>query len=319
MIFDDYVTEYLNYLAAKGYAKGTIDWHKAYLKQCFAYLEERSVTDPKTVTREQIDVYRVYLKTEHRTKRGGLLAESTFQAHMETIANFFRWLEQINQILMTPVMKPDRPKEPKPLKLPEVMTEEEVVKVLEASPINTLTGLRDRVILEVLYSTGIRRSELIKLNVEDVFIERGEVAINQGKGKKDRIVPVGDVALTFLTTYLKMARPWLAQSLEEHAVFLTVGGKRMTHQTVGMMIHRTVKKSGVQKRVTPHIFRHSMATHLLRNGADIRHIQALLGHASLLSTQVYTHLTIEDLKQAVKKAHPRAKREAKKVDSDLSR
>jgi len=319
MRFESYLTGYLQFLAVKNYAQGTIDWHKSYLKQCFTYLEERGTNDPKAVTREQIEAYRVYLKTEHRTKRGRALAGSTYESHIAAITDFFHWLEQTKQILMTPVVKPDRHKKPKPLKLPEVMTEAETVKVLEASPINTPHGLRDRAILEVLYSTGIRRSELINLNLEDVFIDRGELAIKQGKGKKDRIVPVGEVALLFLTAYLKLIRPWLAQSPEENAVFLTINGNRMSHGALKVMIGRAVQKSGVARRVTPHIFRHSMATHLLRNGADIRHIQALLGHATLLSTQVYTHLTIEDLKQVVKKAHPRAKREAKKADSDPKR
>lgn len=317
MGFENYLTGYLQSLAVKNYAKGTIDWHKSYLKQCFAYLEERGTDDPKAVNREQIDVYRVYLRTEHLTKQGKLLADSTFQAHLNAVAGFFHWLEQTQQILITPVVNPERSRQPKPLKLPEVLTEEEAVKVLESCPINTPTGLRDRAILELLYSTGIRRSELIHLDMEDLFAERGELAIKQGKGKKDRIVPVGDVALTFLTAYLKLVRPWLAQSPEDNALFLTVNGHRMGHQTVKVVVGKAVKKSGVQRRVTPHIFRHSMATHLLRNGADIRHIQALLGHDSLLSTQVYTHLTAEDLKQAVKKAHPRAKREAKKAGSDF--
>jgi integrase/recombinase XerD len=316
MRFESYLTGYLQFLAMKNFAQGTIDWHKSYLKQLFTYLEERGTDDPKAVTREQIEAYRVYLKTEHRTKRGGALAGSTYESHIAAITGFFHWLEQTKQILMTPVMKPERPKKPKPLKLPEVMTEEEAVKVLEASPINTPTGLRDRAILEVLYSTGIRRSELINLNLEDLFIDRGELAIKQGKGKKDRIVPVGDYAKLFLMAYLKMVRPWLAQAPDEPALFLTTGGHRMSQGALKIMIGRAVRKSGVQRRITPHIFRHSMATHLLRNGADIRHIQALLGHSSLLSTQVYTHLTIEDLKQAVKKAHPRAKRAAKKTGSE---
>lgn len=157
-------------------------------------------------------------------------------------------------------------------------------------------------------------SELINLNVEDFLLERRELLIRQGKGKKDRIVPVGEHAARFTEGYLKLIRPWLAKSCGEKALFLTVNGDRMARQTLKVLIGKAVQKSGVQKRVKPHTFRHSMATHLLRNRADLRHIQAILGHASLQSTESYTHLTIEDLKEAVKKAHPHARRAAPKTD-----
>jgi integrase/recombinase XerD len=308
MTFEHYLTGYLEYLAAKGYAQGTLRWRKTYLRQLFTYLDQQRITTFQNVTGDHIDNYRVYLKTEHRTVRGTLLAGSSFSSHLQAITDFFLWLEKTRQILITPVIKPLWSKTPKPLKLPHVLTEEEAVKIIEASPLNTPYGLRDRAILEVLYSTGIRRMELINLNMEDFFLKRQELFIKQGKGKKDRLVPVGEYAVKFTEAYLKLVRPWLVEALDEKALFLTMNGQRLAPQTLRVIISKAVKKSGVTKRVTPHTFRHSMATHMLRNGADIRHIQAILGHASVQSTEIYTHLTIKDLKKATKKAHPYANR-----------
>lgn len=312
MTFENYLTRYLEALAAKGYAKGTLERHKSYLKCCFGYLEKLGITDVKAVTREQMDAYRIYLKMEYRTAQRVPLAERSFSSHMEVVTTFFRWLEETRQILMTPMVNPIRPKRPEPLKLPEVLSEEEVVKILESFQVNTPHGLRDRAILEVLYSTGIRRSELVNLNVDDFLLNRRELVINQGKGRKDRVVPVGEHAAYFTEAYLKLVRPWLVGDSGEKALFLTVNGDRMVRQTLNVIIRRVVKRSGVQKRVTPHVFRHSMATHLLRNKADLRHVQAILGHTLLQSTEVYTHVTVEDLRQAVKKAHPHGRRLAEK-------
>jgi len=295
-------------LAAKGYAKGTIQWHACYLKQFFAWLGKRDITDPKAVAEADIQDYKLRLKTEHRTPRGTPLAESTYESHLAAIGGFFKWLERSGQILLNPA-PPTRRKKPKPLRLPQIMAEEEALRILESCPINTPAGLRDRAALEILYSTGVRRSELANLNVQDFAAEKEELAIVQGKGKKDRNVPLGEFARAFTEGYLRLVRPWLAGSPEEEALFLnSQTGGRLSAPTVGYLVAKAARRAGVKKRVTPHTFRHSMATHMLRNKADLRHIQAILGHESLASTEVYTHLALEDLKEAVKKAHPRGRR-----------
>ena len=168
MTFKEYLNDYLNSLAVKGYDQGTINWRKSYLKQLFAHLEAKGITDVKAVTKTHIDGFRIYLKEEHRTPQGKPLSDSTYGSYNTAMMDFFHWLEQTGQILISPVVKPPRIKKLKPVKLPQVLSEDEVLKILETCRINTPTGLRDRAILEILYSTGIRREELANLNIEDL-------------------------------------------------------------------------------------------------------------------------------------------------------
>lgn len=314
MSYERLQTEYLDQLAAKGYSDGTLNWRGSHLKHFLAYLRDREITDIKAVNSSHIEAYRLYLRN-YRTRQGKSLSARTYDAHNITLTDFFKWLEDTKEILISPVLYDPFPRS-KPLHLPTVLTETEVLKVLEACLINTPNGLRDRAILELIYSTGIRRAELVKLDLEDFLPEQEELIIKQGKGKKDRIVPVGEYARIFIRAYLQMIRPWQAKSPEEKALFINgKTGTRINLPNINYLVGQAVKRAKIGKKATPHVFRHSMATHLLRGKADIRHIQAILGHTSLQSTEVYTHLTIEDLKEAVKKAHPRAKRPVKKDDS----
>jgi len=302
--FKGCLTDYLTHLAARGYNQGTVKWYRLKLQRLFDYLESQEIRDPKEVTPEHLHRYRLYLKDEYRTPRGQPLAEETYKDHVAIFTAFFGWLEGTGQILITPAPKePPKRNKLKPLKLPRVLTEEEVVQVLEACPVNTPVGLRNRAILEVLYSTGIRRAEVVNLNVDDFYPERGEMLIRLGKGQKDRMVPVGEYAVKYAEAYLKLIRPWLAKSPNEKALFLnSVTGERLSPASVEALVKSIAEKSGVNKPISPHTFRHSMATHLLRNNADLRHIQAILGHASVATTEIYTHLTVENLRQAGKKA-----------------
>lgn len=317
MPFENEFKEYLNSLAAKGYAQTTIYNQRKYLNQFLGYLMKQNITDLKAVTSYHIESYRYFLKTELRPRKGQLLSEGSYFNHLNAIRGFFKWLEATGRIFITPVANQLGTRTPKTEQLPNIITEEEVVKILESCPINTPIGLRDRAILEVIYSTGIRRQELANLNVTDYVSERRELMIRKGKGRKDRILPVGEYAGWFLEAYLKLIRPWQVRSPEENALFLKNDtGTRLKTGNIGDLVKKAVERSRIDKKVTPHTFRHSMATHLLRNGADLRHIQAILGHASLESTQVYTHLTVENLKQAIKKAHPHGKLRATEDDSD---
>ena len=175
MSFENYRDEYLNYLAVKGYAEGTQKWRKVYLKQFLNYLDGKDILDLKAVTGSHIEKYLLYLKEEYRTNRGGgqPLAERSYYAHTISITDFFEWLERTGQILITPLAGLPKPKQPRPGYLPQVLTEQETVTLLESCPVNTPAGLRNRAMLELLYSTGIRRSELINLNVTDFLPDRG--------------------------------------------------------------------------------------------------------------------------------------------------
>ena len=270
--------EYIQYMAVKGYSKRTIYWHQCYLKKFLTYLQRLQITDLKAVTNRETDSFKVYLKEEYRTPKGTPATAATCFNYLNAINGFFRWLEDTGKILIAPVVKQKEANQPKPVKLPNVLNEAEVLQILDSCPTGTGKELRDRAILEVLYSTGIRRSELVNLNVADFSPERQEVTIFKGKGRKDRVVPVGEYASRFIEVYLKMVRPWMVRDSNETALFVSnTTGKRLHFQNVGRIIQRIVKKSGITKPVSLHTFRHSMATHLLRNGADLRHIQAILG------------------------------------------
>ena len=145
--------------------------------------------------------------------------------------------------------------------------------------------------------------------MEDYLAGRGELVIAQGKGRKDRVVPVGEYACVFIEAYLKLARPWTAASLQERALFVnTRSGGRISRAALAWIIEKAARKSGIGKKVTPHMFRHSMATHLLRNKADLRHVQAILGHASIRTTEIYTQVTVDDLREAIRKSHPHGRK-----------
>ena len=306
MKFEEYFADYIKHLEAVGFAKSTIVQKKIYTGRCSNYLKAMGITDIKAVTREHLDQYFTYLKNEYRTKKGLTVLPTTYGNNITDTHQFFDWLEKNNHILISPVIDPPRTQR---LKLPEVLSEAEILKILDSCPINTPLGARDRAILELLYSTGIRKSELIKLNLQDFNREQGEIRINQGKGKKDRLVPVGDYAGTFISMYLKLIRPWMVKSAEEPALFVdSKYGSRLEGTAVALIVKRAVQRSGVNKRVFPHMFRFALATHLLRNGADLRHIQAILGHSKIESTEVYTQLTAEDLKEMMKERHPHGKK-----------
>ena len=267
MIFETCLEGYLKHLAVKNYARGTIKWRNTYLLNFFSYLKNKGIDgDLRAVTKSDVESFKAYLKTVHLTRRGTALTDSSFSSYVTAVTDFFRWLERTGQILITPAPKPERVRRrSRPLKLPQVLSEEEVLKILESSPINTPAGLRDRAIMELFYATGIRRSEMVNLNVEDYFPERQELMIVEGKGKKDRLVPVGECACLFLDAYLRLVRPWLARSADEKALFLnSQNGGRLNGETVAYLVQKAVKRSGIGKgvKVTPHTFRHSMATHL---------------------------------------------------------
>lgn len=309
MIFEQDVFEYLIHLVAKGYSKETVRWRKSPLLQLLRYLHARKVRAMEAITREILEEYTIGLKEGRFTPRKKSLSEGTYRDHMIALRDFFGWLKDAGRIIASPMpMEPEtRPR--KPLRLPQVLSPEETVKVLESFSPATALGLRDRAMLELLYSTGIRKRELVNLNLEDFSCESHELLILDGKGKKDRVVPVGEHACRFTDAYIRLVRPWQVKDEREKALFVQHhSGSRLALRTVAQIVERAVDRSGVEKRVTPHTFRHTMATHLLRNHADLRHIQAILGHKSLESTQIYTHVSLEDLKEVVRKAHPHGRR-----------
>jgi integrase/recombinase XerD len=293
---------YLLYLRAKGYTEGTIRWQRCDLQAFQAYLNQQEISSFNAVTPETIQAYLAQLKKRQLSPR-------TQGAHLSAIKGLFSYLAQHGLATIDPAAGIEPPK---PVAtLPEVPTEAEILQLLAVPDLRTPVGIRDRAILELLYSSGIRRQELINLNLSDVDMENGYLQVIQGKNHKDRMVPIGDVALKFVEAYLKLVRWWFLRDPGERALFIdSAKGNRLSPQTVKHIVAKTIRKTGITKKVTPHTLRHAMATHLLRNQADIRHIQMMLGHASVATTEIYTQLAIDDLKAVCRRAHPHGRRDS---------
>lgn len=249
------------------------------------------------VSREQITGYMTQLK-----ERG--LAAATIARKLAAIKAFYRFMTAEGYMDANPAEVVEAGT--KGIKLPRVLSEDEVVRLLNQPDITTAEGFRDRTMLEVLYATGMRVSELINLALERVDLNMKYI-IAFGKGSKERIVPLGSVAAEFLQQYLEKVRPKLTHAgRNTNIVFLAFGGHELTRQRFWQIIRAYGRKANINKALTPHILRHSFATHLLDNGADLRSVQELLGHSDISTTQIYTHLTNKRLRDIYAKAHPRA-------------
>lgn len=249
------------------------------------------------VSREQITGYMTQLK-----EKG--LAAATIARKLAGIKAFYRFMTAEGYMDANPAEVVEAGT--KGIKLPRVLSEDEVVRLLNQPDITTAEGFRDRTMLEVLYATGMRVSELINLTLERVDLNMKYI-IAFGKGSKERIVPLGSVAAEFLQQYLEKVRPKLTHAgRNTNIVFLAFGGHELTRQRFWQIIRAYGRKANINKALTPHILRHSFATHLLDNGADLRSVQELLGHSDISTTQIYTHLTNKRLRDIYAKAHPRA-------------
>lgn len=249
------------------------------------------------VSREQITGYMTQLK-----ERG--LAAATIARKLAAIKAFYCFMTAEGYMDANPAEVVEAGT--KGIKLPRVLSEDEVVRLLNQPDITTAEGFRDRTMLEVLYATGMRVSELINLTLERVDLNMKYI-IAFGKGSKERIVPLGSVAAEFLQQYLEKVRPKLTHAgRNTNIVFLAFGGHELTRQRFWQIIRAYGRKANINKALTPHILRHSFATHLLDNGADLRSVQELLGHSDISTTQIYTHLTNKRLRDIYAKAHPRA-------------
>jgi integrase/recombinase XerC len=242
-------------------------------------------------------------------------AKTTVSRRLASLRSFFRFGQREGWVSTNPAKPLRNPR--KPRSLPHFLSTDEIGRLLEAPPANDRQGLRDRAILETLYSAGLRVSELVALNDDDVDYA-GCVLHVRGKGKRERLTPIGSFAMKALKLYLaaRVASPTLARSASERKLaklpsrplFVNRFGRRLTTRSVGRMLEKYLRTTGLDRRTTPHTLRHSFATHLLDRGADIRSVQELLGHKSLVTTQIYTHVSTAGLRAAYERAHPRAKK-----------
>ena len=278
-----------------GLARNTLDSYRRDLQQFAGWLEHRSGTDLLAADQALIQDY---LAHKFRTKARA----STAARLLSTLKRFYRHALRQNTIKSDPTLRIDTPKLPRPL--PKTLTEADVEGLLAAPALNQPLGLRDRAMLEMLYASGLRVSELVTLKVSQVSRDMGVVRV-MGKGSKERLVPLGEEALSWLERYLKEARPALLGSKTSDALFVTTRAAVMTRQAFWHLLKRYALLAGLHKPISPHTLRHAFATHLLNHGADLRVVQLLLGHADISTTQIYTHVAQERMKQLHAKHHPR--------------
>jgi len=293
--FSRQVDAFLAYaLAERGLSARTIEAYRGDLEDFARFLRGRGAPGPAEVTRAAITLYLVHLRRARRSA-------ATVQRRAAAIRSFYRYLLREQVVTADPTLDlgPPRPSR----RLPHVLTVEEVNRLLAAPDPATPEGLRDQAMLELMYSSGLRVSELVGLDIGDVDLDR-EVVRCLGKGNKPRLVPVGSRAVTALLAYQRRGRPALTRRRMSPALFVSRRG-RLTRQAFWQIVRRYARVAGITKRLTPHVLRHSFATHLLEGGADLRAVQEMLGHASIATTQVYTHLTREHLRTVYARAHPR--------------
>lgn len=291
------VEEFIHYLAVeRGLANNTLDSYNRDLNQFLGFLEKEKVEDVQKATRNMVMSYLLFLQ-----KRGR--ATATVSRHLAALKSFYHFLLREKYIEKDPTANLESPKLEK--KLPRILAVKEV-EMLLSQPVGAGPAtLRDKAMLELLYATGIRVSELIQLDLNHINIEMSYIRCF-GKGSKERIVPVGSFARRCVDEYLQKGRPKIIKNKTEQALFVNQHGRRLTRQGFWKIIKKYARRAGISKAITPHTLRHSFATHLLENGADLRSVQEMLGHADITTTQIYTHLTKGRLREVYAKSHPRA-------------
>jgi integrase/recombinase XerD len=311
----DLVERYLKAREVSGIRPNTLRLQRVFLGAFVAWLFARGVKDLRRAAPENLLAYQRHLAA-YRYRRSkaeqapwkALAQRSRYDA-MATVCRLFRWLVS-ERILIADPSGPIELGKRKHFQPAGVLTEEEARRLLKAPDPRTLVGLRDRGLLELLYSSGLRRAEATALDVTDIDLTGGTVLVRSGKGGKDRFVPLGETAANALRLYVEKVRPEFVRKPGLLALFLAATrcgstGNRLSAAAIKDRIALHARNAGIERTVTPHALRHSLATHLLRAGADLRHVQAILGHARIDTTEAYTHLVAQDLARVHARCHPR--------------
>ncbi|WP_025181131.1 tyrosine-type recombinase/integrase [Leptospira interrogans serovar Szwajizak] len=318
-ILEKRILEFLGYQKGVGLSVSTIRSHRFYLETFFRWSMERGLEDPNQVTMALVDRYQRYVSQYKNQVTKKLITADTQNHLLFLVKMFFDWLVRREYVLKNPCLEMRLVKSPK--RIPRnVLNVDEAEKILSVPDLETPLGIRDRAIMELFYSTGIRRFELQKLKISDFDFSNGTVFIFEGKRKQDRLIPVSERALTWILKYLEEVRISYAKAPDDGTLFLSRRGKAMDASRIGEVVRRSREKSEVKKKGSTHMFRHTTATLMLDNGADIRHVQEMLGHRDLNSTQIYTHVAIRKLKEVYERTHPAQMEadEGKESNSDTS-
>ena len=293
---------FIQHLRVRGYSSALEKQARLVLPRFFGFLQQQRVHDIRNVTEEHVFAYARTLQ-QHRTKQGQPLTAYTLRSYLGVLQRLFRLLMKQGVILHDPTLDLDLPKVSK---LPRVvLSEAQARRLMEAASPYTPVGKRNRALLETLYGAGLRRAECAGLQLRDLDLAQGTLFVRLGKGKKDRVVPFAGEAKAALDRYLEEGRPALLKDTREQALFLANQGGPLSTAAIEAIVRSTARAAGLKPRVSPHVLRHTYATHLVRGGADIRHVQALLGHKALSSTAIYTRVFPKDLQDTLAKAHPR--------------
>lgn len=283
----------------------TIDGRHKRLRIFLEWAQVRSITQPHQVTRKLLEAYQRHLY--HRRQRNGRpLSPKTQAGHLTALRAFFKWLVRDNVLQTNPAAELELPRLGRPL--PTIgFTLEEVERIFDQPDLSDVIGLRDRAILEVLYSTGIRRTELIGLGTHDLDVDRGVLRIRHGKGNRDRYVAIGNRAVDWVSRYRVDARPELVVAPDDGTLFLSNLGGPFSNNHLSALVRGYIEAAGIDKKGACHLFRHTLATHMLENDVDVRLVQEQLGHAELSTTAIYTRVSIKALKAAHERCHERSR------------
>jgi integrase/recombinase XerD len=301
MMLKEALIDYLKHLQTLGRSHYTIKNTRSALRGLLVFLEELHITAVEDLQSDVLEEYQQDLAFRV-TAKGKLLALRTQGQKMMTVKSFTKFLKDKDCLIHDPGARLKLPRKPK--RLPKlILSTRDVKKLIEAPDTHTNRGYRNRIIIEILYDTAIRRSELAEIKINDLDLNAGFIRI-QGKGDKDRVVPLSERVRELMRNYLLAIRPCLIHDDDDGYLLLNRWGKKMDPNAVWAVVKRCTYLASLRKNVSTHTLRHTCATHMLKNGAPVRHLQEMLGHESLESTQLYTHVTINDLKEIHRKYHP---------------
>ncbi|MFC3654129.1 site-specific tyrosine recombinase XerC [Dyella humi] len=296
-----YMNAHFEAMLVRGYSPDTVYARRIVMRRFIAWCAERHLDDPRAITKPMLERYQKSL-FYYRKPNGEPLSLGSQMGCLAPLKTFFKWMARENHILYNPASELELPRQPK--RLPRaLLSVEDIEAILREAMPDTASGLRDRAMLELVYSTGLRRMEVTRLAIYDVDLSRRLVLVREGKGKKDRMVPLGERAAAWVIKYLAEARPALLVA-DNTSLFITDLGETILPENLASKVKRYMQRAGIHKVGAVHLFRHACATHMLDNGADVRYIQALLGHANLETTEIYTHVSIEKLQQIHAATHP---------------